>query len=51
MKTKPLPEKGTPEWHKLQIAKKTIKMNPVIMSVLGPPSIEDAQKTLKEYGL
>ena len=51
MKLKSLPEKGTPEWHKLQIAKKTVKMNPIIVSMLGPPSIEDAKKTLKEYGL
>jgi hypothetical protein len=48
---KQLPEKGTPDWHKLEIAKKTVKMNPVMVGVMGGPSIEEAQKTLREYGL
>jgi len=48
---KPLPKKGTPEWHKLEIAKKTVKMTPAMVGVMGGPSMEEAKKTLKEYGI
>src|SRR5664279_5253214 len=38
---KPLPEKGTPNWHKLQIAKDTVK-NPN-KTFLGGQSLEEAK--------
>ncbi|MCK9430440.1 MAG: hypothetical protein M0R17_10605 [Candidatus Omnitrophica bacterium] len=50
IKTK-IPEKGTPEWHKLQIAKKTVNMNPEMVGVMGGQSVEDAKKILAKYGL
>lgn len=50
-KWKPLPAKGTPDWHKLKIAKDTMKMNPVMASVMGGPSVDEAKATLAEYGL
>lgn len=46
-----LPEKGTPEWHQLQIAIKTLKMPAPMAAVMGPPSVEDANATLARYGL
>ena len=51
MEKKQMPKSGTPEWHKLQIAKKTVKMNPAMAGVMGGPSIADAKKTLAEYGV
>ncbi len=51
VKQKSLPEKNTPEWHKLKIAKDTMKMNPAMSGVMGGPSHAEAEKTLKEYGL
>ena len=48
---KPLPSKGTPDWHKLQIAKKTVKMNDTMASAMGGQTKEDAIKVLKSYGL
>ena len=50
-KWKPVPEKGTPDWHKLKIAKDTMKMNPVMAAVAGGPSVDEAKATLAEYGL
>lgn len=50
-KKKSLPEKGTPEWHELQIAKKTMKMNDVGAMIMGGQTKEEARKILKEYGL
>ena len=46
---KVLPEKGTPNWHKLQIAKDTVK-NPA-KAFLGGQTLEEAKGILKEYGL
>ena len=48
---KQYPEKGTPEWHQLQIAKKTVKMTPVMASLMGGMSVEEAEKIMKSFGL
>lgn len=39
-------------WHQLNIALKTVKYpdNPVL-ALLGGPTVEEAQATLKRYGL
>lgn len=44
-----MPEKGTPEWHQLQIAKKTIKMTPVMATIMGGMDIDEAKKILDKY--
>lgn len=46
-----MPEKGTPEWHRLQVAKKTVKMNPAMASLMGGMSMEEAEEVLKKYGV
>lgn len=46
-----MPEKGTPEWHRLQVAKKTVKMNPAMASLMGGMSMEEAEEVLKKYGI
>lgn len=46
-----LPEKGTPEWHKIQIAKKTLKMNDFMAGMMGGMTKEEARETLKKYGI
>ena len=51
MKTKKLPEKYSPEWHELEIAKKTIKMYSFMAGIMGGPSIEEAKNTLLKYGI
>jgi len=48
---KPLPRRGTPEWNQLDIAKKTMKMTPAMVGVMGGMDIEAAKKLLQEYGL
>jgi hypothetical protein len=48
-KRKDMPEKGSPEWHKLRIARDTVK-NPA-KALLGGPSVEEAKEHLKEYGI
>lgn len=48
---KRLPEKGTPEWHKIQIAKKTLAINPEMATALGGMTIEEAKKVIEEYGI
>ncbi len=47
--TKRLPERGTPDWHKLQIAKDTVK-NPA-KAFLGGQTLKQAKEILKQYGL
>ena len=51
MKTNKLPPKGTPEWHRLEIAKKTVNMNLAIVNVMGGMSVEEAKQILNEYSL
>jgi hypothetical protein len=48
---KKLPEKGTPEWHRVQIAKKTAMMNPVMAESFGDMSVDEAKKIVSEYGI
>ena len=43
------PKKNTPEWHKLQIAKKTLRMSDIGAQIMGPPSKEEAKKTVNQY--
>ena len=47
----PLPKKGTAEWHKLQVAKHVMMSNSVMNKVLGGMTEEEAEETLKKYGL
>jgi len=44
-------EKGTPEWHQLQIAKRTINMNPAMASVMGGMSIDEAKAILDKHNI
>lgn len=46
-----LPAKYSPEWHQLQVAKKTIKMTPAMAQIMGGQSYEEAQAVLEKYGL
>lgn len=46
-----LPEKGTPEWHQIQIAKKTVNMNPAMAGIMGGMSISEAKSILNKYGI
>jgi hypothetical protein len=46
----PLPEKGTPEWHKVQIAYKTIKMPSAMQGVMGGMTEDEAWEVLNRYG-
>jgi hypothetical protein len=51
MKNKKLPEKGTPEWHRLEIARKTIRMNPIMVNVIGGMTVDEARQILNEYSI
>lgn len=51
MNTKKLPEKGSPDWHRLEIARKTIRMNPIIVNVLGGMTMNEAREILNEYSI
>ena len=51
LKEEKLPEKGTPAWHELQVAKKTMKTIPAMRDMLGGPGEEHARKILKKYGI
>ena len=44
-----LPEKGTPNWHQLQIAKSTMKLSEVGAMMLGGMNHEEAKKILDKY--
>jgi hypothetical protein len=46
-----IPAKGTPEWHKLQIAKRTVRMSPIMVSVMGGMTMEEAEALLKKHGI
>lgn len=45
-----MPEKGTPEWHQLGIAYKTIKMPSEMAGVMGGMTKEEAWELLGKYG-
>lgn len=45
---KKLPERGTPEWHMLVIAKDTVK-NPLKALFLGGQTVEEAKQIIKKY--
>jgi len=38
-------------WHQIQIAKKTVKMNPVGVSVMGGMSMKEAEELLDKHGI
>ena len=42
--------KNSPEWHQLQIAKKTLKMTPTMASIMEGMSYEEAKKIIEKYG-
>lgn len=46
-----MPEKDSPEWHQIQIAKKTVKMSPAMASMMGGMSMEEAEGCLTKYGI
>ena len=46
-----IPQKGTPEWHQVQIAIKTLKMPDAMAGVMGGPNKEQSLQTLARYGL
>ncbi len=47
----PMPQKGSPEWHQLKIAIKTLQMNDAMAGVMGGPSKDEARQTLLAYGI
>ena len=49
MKKNKQPEKYSAEWHQLQVAKKTLTMNPIMVEVLGGMTIEEAKKIVEKY--
>ncbi len=51
MNTKKLPKKGTPDWHRLQVARKTVRMHPALVNVLGGMTVEEARQILNEYSI
>ena len=44
------PEKGSPGWHQLQIAKKTLDMNDVGAAIMGGMTKDEAKKVVEKYG-
>lgn len=48
---KKLPEKGTPAWHQLQVAKKTLKNTDAGAMLMGGMSKDEANKLVKSYGV
>jgi hypothetical protein len=49
--TKPMPEKGTPEYAQLKIAIQNLKMPAPMLGVMGGPSVEESKQILAQYGL
>jgi hypothetical protein len=49
--TKSMPQKGTPEWHQLQIAVQTMKMPDPMANVMGGPDRTESERILAQYGL
>jgi len=50
MNEEKLPEKGSPGWHQLQIAKRTLGMNDVGAAIMGGMTKEEAKKVVEKYG-
>jgi len=48
---RPIPQKGSPEWHQLQVAIKGLKMPPAMLGVMGGPGVEESKQILAQYGL
>lgn len=44
-------QKGSPEWHQVQIAKKTVKMNPAMISMMRGMTLSEAEAILKKHGI
>ena len=44
-----LPAKNSPEWHKLQVAKKTLKMTSIMAQIMGGMTIDEAKKVVAQY--
>ena len=47
----PMPQKDTPEWHQLQVARKTLNTPSAILGVMGGMTIEQAKAILAKYGI
>jgi len=48
---KTLPARNSPEWHQLQIAKKTMQYDAGVASLMGGMTREEAKKILDTYGI
>jgi len=48
---KPMPAKGSPEWHQLKIAIKTLQMPDAMVGVMGGPDKATSRSILAEYGI
>ena len=46
-----LPEKGSADWHQLQVAKKTLNMDSAMSGVMGGMSHKEAKEVLAKYGI
>lgn len=44
-----LPEKGSPEWHRLKIARATVKMSPEGAALMGGMTMEEAKAIVEKY--
>jgi hypothetical protein len=49
--TKSVPQKGSPEWHQLQIAIQTMKMPDPMVNVMGGPDRAESERILAQYGM
>ena len=43
------PEKNSPEWHRLQIAKKILKGTSIMAQIMGGMSLEEAKIVVEKY--
>jgi hypothetical protein len=48
---KSMPQKGSPEWHQLQIAIQTMKMPDPMVNVMGGPDRAESERILAQYGM
>jgi hypothetical protein len=46
-----MPVRGTPEWHQVQVAIKSLKMPEAMLGVMGGPNKQQAAQILAQYGL
>ena len=46
-----MPEKGTPEWHRVQVAIKTIQMPDAMAGAMGGMTKDEAKAVLDKYGV